>query len=148
MTGGLAGLFEGNVDVVGDFFVAGVKAFIHDHPTDPTKEIVYICLEGGEAGTYCRGEGKLENGAAEIELPEHFSLVTNEKGITVQVTPAADCKGLYVFEYSNQKIIVKELGGGKSGAKFHWTVNGVRAGYENHEVIRDKKLTVKVKAGK
>jgi hypothetical protein len=116
----------------------GAVNFVVPHPTDPAKEIVYACLEGPEAGTYCRGEGTLVNGVAVLDLPDHFSLVTNEKGITVQVTPTAECNGVFVAKYDNKQITVKELGGGKSNATFHWLVNGVRKGYENYQVIREK----------
>jgi hypothetical protein len=45
-------------------------------PSDPGKEIVYVALEGGEAGTYVRGTGQLNDGKAVLALPEHFRLVT------------------------------------------------------------------------
>lgn len=70
-----------------DLRVRGVKFFIEQHPTDPTKEIAYAALEGPEAGTYIRGSAELKDGQAVIALPEHFALVTSEEGLTVQLTP-------------------------------------------------------------
>jgi hypothetical protein len=128
------------VHVWGDFEVRGghTKALVQDHPADPTKEIVYVSLEGPEAGTYIRGTARLINGEAVINLPEHFSLITSEEGLTVQLTPWGECNGLYVAERSTSRIVVKELRGGTSNVKFDYLVQGVRKGHEDHQVIRDK----------
>ena len=133
-----AAYFDGNIYVNGDIYKSGTCNFVMDHPTDPTKEIVYVCLEGGEAGTYTRGSAQLENGVATVKLPEDFRLVTSPEGITVQVTPTGDCKGLYVSKKSNSEIVVAELGNGKSDATFDYLVNGIRIGYEDYQPIRDK----------
>ncbi|MBI1744105.1 hypothetical protein HYR54_13710, partial [Candidatus Acetothermia bacterium] len=81
---GPTGSVSSNMELssAGDLFVTGTKSFVQDHPTDPTKQIVYVALEGGEAGTYVRGTGQLVNGEAVIELPEHFGLVTNDQRLT------------------------------------------------------------------
>jgi hypothetical protein len=115
----------------------GPKNFVQEHPADPSKVIFYASLEGGEAGTYYRGTAQLSGGTATVALPEHFSLVTEEEGLTVQVTPREDCNGLYVAEVTTRTIVVKELMGGTSDARFDFFVNGVRAGYADYEVIRD-----------
>jgi hypothetical protein len=107
------------------------------HPTDSEKAIVYAALEGGEAGTYYRGTAQLNGGTTRVELPEHFSLVTEEEGLTVQITPRADCKGLYVAEVSTKYIVVKELQGGTSNARFDFLINGVRAGQASFHAVRD-----------
>jgi hypothetical protein len=113
----------------------GTKSFVQEHPTDPNQAIVYASLEGGEAGTYYRGSAQLEKGTAVIELPEHFSLVTEEEGLTVQVTPRQDCNGLYVAEVTTRRIVVKELQGGTSNARFDFFINGIRAGYKDFKVL-------------
>ncbi len=112
----------------------GTKAFIQEHPTDPSQSIVYAALEGGEAGTYYRGSAQLQNGSATVSLPEHFSLVTEEQGLTVQVTPREDCNGLYVAELTTGYIVVQELMGGSSNAAFDFFINGVRLGYADFQV--------------
>jgi hypothetical protein len=94
-------------------------------------------LEGGEAGTYYRGTAQLQKGTARVELPEHFSLVTAEEGLTVQVTPRGDCNGLYVAEVTTTHIVVKELQGGASNARFDFFINGVRSGYQDFQVLVD-----------
>jgi len=107
------------------------------HPTDTSKTIVYGALEGGEAGTYYRGTAQLEKGMARVDLPEHFRLVTEEEGLTVQVTPRGDCNGLYVAEVTTTTIVVMELQGGTSDARFDFFINGIRAGYQDFQVVVD-----------
>ncbi|UCD99143.1 MAG: hypothetical protein JSV42_00005 [Chloroflexota bacterium] len=115
----------------------GTKNFVQEHPTDPNKVIIYASLEGGEAGTYYRGTAQLQDGTATVLLPEHFSLVTEEEGLTIQVTPRADCKGLYVAEVTTKSIVVKELQSGTSNISFDFLINGVRKGYLDYQVVRD-----------
>jgi hypothetical protein len=136
------GIFSGAGDqgiyVYGDIEKTGSVSFVEDHPTDPNKEIVYVCLEGGETGTYTRGSALLIDGEAVVQLPEHFSMVTSAEGLTVQVTPTSECKGLYIVSKSPTEFVVKELSGGTSDATFDYHVNGVRKGYEDFQPIRDK----------
>jgi hypothetical protein len=125
--------------VYGNIQKTGWVSFVQDHPTDPTKEIVYVSLEGGEVGTYVRGQAQLSNGQAEIQLPEHFSLVTaKDSGLTVQITPIDECQGLRAAELSNDRLIVKELNGGVSNARFYYLVNGLRDGYEGYNPIKQR----------
>jgi len=135
------GYFWGDVHVSGTL-TAWSKDFVQPHPTDPGKQIVYVCLEGGENGVYVRGSGQLENGRAEIELPEHFALVAAEEGLTSQITPR-DGKALgylYVEEVLPDHVVVAESGGGTSDARFDYLVMGVRRGFEEHKVIRENDL--------
>jgi hypothetical protein len=133
----LAGQFIGDVQVNGNLSVTGNKAFVQAHPTDPSREIVYLALEGGEAGTYVRGSGQLESGKAVLALPEHFALVTANEGLTVQLTPRGEWLQLYVGELDTAQLVVREAQG-KSGT-FDYLIQGVRRGYEQHEVIRTKR---------
>jgi hypothetical protein len=133
---GLAGLFDGDVQVNGNFSATGTKAFVQAHPSDPSREIVYVALEGGEAGTYVRGTGQLQSGKAVLALPEHFGLTTTE-GLTVQLTPRGEWLQLYVVELDTAQLVVREAQG-KNGA-FDYFICGVRRGYEQHEVLRTKR---------
>lgn len=116
---------------------ASTKQFVADHPTDSTKSIVYVSLEGPENGLYIRGTAELSDGEAVIELPEHFSLIASEQGLTVQLTPIGEWLQLYVVEKSPQRIVVREAQG-KSG-RFDYLMMGLRKGYEDHQVIQPKK---------
>lgn len=145
-----SGYFVGGLGlyVEGNLTASGTKNFIQEHPTNPDKAIVYTALEAGEAGTYTRGSGTLVKGRVIIDLPEHFGLVTNNEGLTVQVTPTGPCNGLYVASKSNDRIEVVELAGGASNTSFDWIIYGVRKGYENYEVIRDNPISENGSTGK
>lgn len=101
------------------------------------KQIVYVALEGGEAGTYTRGTWKLEEGQAVIKLPEHFGLVTSQDGLSVQLTPRGQWLQLYVVQVSSEELVVQEAQG-KSG-QFDYLIQGVRKGYEHHEVFQQRR---------
>ena len=113
------------------------NAPVTDAENNPTtKKIVYCCVEGPEVSTLIRDKGVLKNGKAVIELPDHYSMVTSEKGLTAQVTPAGNCKGLFISELSTQKMVIEELGNGDSNVEFYYLVQGVKKGYENYTVFR------------
>jgi hypothetical protein len=126
----------GRINVFGDLTVSGQKNFVQEYPSNPTKQIVYVSLEGGEAGTYIRGNGKLEEGKAVIDLPEHFGLVTSEDGLSIQLTPRGQWLQLYAAQLTTSQLIVQEAQG-KSG-EFDYFIQGLRKGYEHHEVIQEK----------
>jgi len=128
----------GDLLISGNLNVSGTKNFVMSHPDDPKKEIVYSCLEGGEAGVYIRGEARLINGKATVKLAEHFSFVALDKALMVNVTPAGDCSGLYVESVTNKELKVRELSNGTSNIEFYYVVYGFRKGYDDFQVIRDK----------
>jgi hypothetical protein len=139
--GAYAGYFEGNM-YVQDARVEvawGDKNFVQPHPTDPSKQIVYTCLEGGESGVYVRGSGQLDRGRAEIALPEHFALVAAEDGLTAQAAPRDGTAGgyLYVEAVSPERLVVAEAGGGTSDASFDFLVMGRPRGVEEREIIQE-----------
>ena len=118
---------------------ADVKNFKMTHPADPTKDIWYACIEGPEAGAYERGTATLTNGEVTVKFSDHFGLVVNPNTLTVILTPlSADSKGLAVIRKSETGFVVKELLGGTGNYSFDWEVKGVRKGFENYKVIRDK----------
>ncbi|ALO15016.1 hypothetical protein L21SP5_01366 [Salinivirga cyanobacteriivorans] len=131
-------VINGDVRIEDDLEVVGSKNFIQTHPEDTTKEIVYTAVEGPEAATFIRGKDTLTNGSVTIDLPEHFDLVTAGEGLTAQVTPAGNCNGLYVEQVSDNQLVVKELNNGTSNVAFYYEVKGVREGFEDHQVIRER----------
>lgn len=117
---------------------ANIKNFVVPYPGKPNLEIVYCSLEGPECALYARGSAKLTKGRATITLPDHFRVLAIKGTVTVQVTPTADCKGLFVARKSPRRIVVRELGGGKSDATFDYMVYAKRSGTEGHQVVRPR----------
>ncbi len=123
---------------VGDIGATGVKSFIQPHPSDPSKEIRFVCLEGNESGTYFRGSNSLVNGRAYIEVPEEFRLVTELDGLTVQLTAMGPGGDLWVESKNLDQIIVM----GNVDVEFDYFVNGVRRGFADLELTRENQAYV------
>ncbi len=132
---GPGGASNFTLDSLGNLSVAGVKNFVMADPEDPEREIFYAALEGPEAGTYHRGTASTVGGEAVIELPRHFTKVTEVEGITVQLTCLGGWHRLYVLEKSTERIVVRDAEGG-DGIEFDFFVQGVRKGYADYEVER------------
>jgi hypothetical protein len=98
------------------------KQFVDPHPTDPTKTIHYVSLEGPEAGTYFRGTARTVRGDAVIEVPDHFRWVTQEEGITVQLTPVGELAMMAVISQDLNRIVVRS----SKDVAFHYLVQGIR----------------------
>jgi hypothetical protein len=111
------GVFAG-----GNYAGTGAKYFVEPHPTDASKVIRYIAMEGGEPGTYFRGRGRFQNGMARIAVPEDFRLVTAEEGLTVQVTPIGGMATVGVLRMDLSEIVVQS----SRNFEFSYMVNGVR----------------------
>ena len=120
------GVFAG-----GGLGTSGSKSFVQPHPTDGRKEIVFVSLEGNENGTYFRGSGQVVGGQAEIEIPEEWTLVSAEDGITVHLTPKGPAL-LWTEEESRERIQVR----GSADVAFNYLVLGLRRGFEEHVAIR------------
>jgi hypothetical protein len=109
----------------------GTKHFLDPHPTDPSKMISYISLEGPEAGTYFRGRGRFRNGLAVITVPEDFRLVTDPEGLTVQITPIGRMATVGVAKIDLNAIVVEA----SRNVEFSYLVQGVRANFRNTQPI-------------
>jgi hypothetical protein len=134
--GAVAG--QPGLSVFGTFTASGTKNFIQPHPNDPSKTIEYVCLEGGEAGTYWRGTAQLVDGEAVVEMPEHFRVITAGHDVTAQVTPLGPGM-LYVAERTNRRIVVRAMPGSPPDTSFDYFVQGLRLGFENHVPLRPVK---------
>jgi hypothetical protein len=110
-----------------NFGGSGAKYFVEPHPTDASKVIRYISLEGPEAGTYFRGRARFERGIARIRVPEDFRLVTDEEGLTVQITPIGGMATVGVLKLDLNEIVVQS----SRNLEFSYTVNGVRRTHKN-----------------
>ncbi|MBX7132123.1 MAG: hypothetical protein K1X67_05520 [Fimbriimonadaceae bacterium] len=123
---------------------ATIKNFRVPDPEDRTKDIVYACVEGPEAAMYTRGTGRLVNGEAHIQLPDHFRKLASAEGITVLLTPRSrQSRGIIYEDAGPSGFSVYELEDGKGTYEFDWEIKAVRKGYEDYEVSRpwDSDLT-------
>jgi hypothetical protein len=118
----------------GSLGATGTKPFVEPHPTDASKVIRYVALEGPEAGTYFRGRGRFRNGQAVIDVPESFRIVTDGDGLTVQITPiGADFTMTTVVSANLDQITFR----GNHDVEFYYMVHGVRKAYKDWQAIAD-----------
>lgn len=117
--------FDYGVYSAGRTGAVGPKSFVDPHPTDASKVIRYISLEGNEAGTYFRGRGKFQRGMARIAVPEDFRLVTDEEGLTVQITPIGALATVAVLRMGLDEIVA----GSSRDVEFSYFVQGIRKTY-------------------
>src|SRR5262249_4296857 len=117
----------------GDFGGSGAKYFVEPHPTDASKVIRYVCLEGPESGTYFRGSAQVIDGSAVITVPEDFRIVTDTEGLTVQLTPVRAPASMYIISEDLNQIVVKS----NRDVRFHYMVNGVRKAFKDHQAIEN-----------
>jgi hypothetical protein len=107
------------------------KLFVEPHPADASKVIHYVSLEGNEAGTYFRGTTRTSRGHAVIPVPEDFRLVTDEEGLTVQLTPVGAEASMYVVSEDLNQIVVHS----SRDVTFHYLVQGIRPDYKDFKAI-------------
>jgi hypothetical protein len=136
--GGLATSSTVAVYGLGNLSISGTKSFIDPHPTDASKVIDYVSLEGPEAGTYFRGTGQIVHGMAIIDVPEHFAMVTDPEGLTVQLTPIGASSNMYIESEGLDGIVVRA----SRDVKFHYLVQGVRSAFRDHQPIAENTMFV------
>jgi hypothetical protein len=120
----------------GDIGASGVKYFVEPHPTDASKVIRYIALEGPEAGTYFRGRGKFVQGRAVIAVPETFRTETEDGSLTVNITPlghVASVGATSVVSATLDEIVAEST----RDSEFSYVVFGVRKGYADFNPIKE-----------
>ncbi|HYC87845.1 MAG TPA: hypothetical protein VEO54_01435 [Thermoanaerobaculia bacterium] len=133
LRGGNLGTNAFGVWSMGNTGASGTKSFVDPHPTDPTKVVRFISLEGPEAGTYFRGRGRFVRGKAVIEVPEAFRITTEEEGLTVHITPMGQPAMVAV---TRQSLAVIEATATRD-VEFSYVVYGVRRGYKDFQPIDD-----------
>ena len=109
------------------------KLFVEPHPADAMKSIHYVSLEGNEAGTYFRGSARTVHGQAIITVPDDFRIVTDEEGLTVQLTPVGGPASMYVESEDLNQIVVRS----SRDVTFHYLVQGIRPDYKNFKAVVD-----------
>ncbi len=116
----------------GNFGASGTKHFVEPHPTDPNKVILYSAIEGRTVDTYFRGTARVVGREAVIEVPEDFRIVTDEDGLTVQLTPVGGFASMYVESQDLNRIVVKS----SKGLQFHYLVQGVRRAFKDFQPVQ------------
>ena len=117
---------------MGNLGAMGAKHFVEPHPSDAARVIVYSSLEGREVGTYFRGTARVVNHEAVIEVPEDFRIVTDDEGLTVQLTPVGDLATLAVVRQDLNRVVVKA----SKDVTFHYLVQGVRRAFKDLQPVR------------
>jgi hypothetical protein len=120
-----AGLFQGNLRVVGNLSVTGSKSFVIDDPRDPANaSIYYAAIEAPDRLNVTSGTSLLDaQGNATITLPDYFTGITRDYRyqLTAIGTPMPN---LYVAQEIQGATF--RIAGGQPGAKVSWEVTGVR----------------------
>ncbi|MER5705022.1 hypothetical protein ABT023_24160 [Micromonospora sp. NPDC002296] len=134
--GPVGGPYPISLEAASGKIVGRTKQFVIDHPLDDPADpdrrlLVHAALEGPENGVYYRGEGRLVDGAATVDLPEYFEALTRLEGRTVQLTPVFDddepVSALAASRVTAGEFRVRTVDGSKASHAFFWQVSAVRA---------------------
>ena len=115
----------------GNVGATGTKPFVEPHPYKAGTVIRYVALEGPEAGTYFRGRGRFVDRKALIEVPETFRVVSDEEGVTVQITPIGRATAVGVTRIGLDSIEVEST----RDVEFSFLVQGVRKTFKDWQVV-------------
>jgi hypothetical protein len=118
---------------------AETKNFVHSVDTpEGEREVTYTSVESDTPHTETTGVAELEDGRAEVELPDHFAWVTDaEEPLVVQVTPhARERVHPQVTERSTHRIVVEDFSDADE-YEVSYTVTGTREGHADPDVVAD-----------
>jgi hypothetical protein len=96
----------GNAKVSGHFSAA-TKSFLIPHPTKPSKQLQYACLEGPENGVYIRGK----TNESVIILPDYWKELVDEDSVTVTATPIGKFQQLFVASQTSESVEIGNVDG-------------------------------------
>jgi trimeric autotransporter adhesin len=122
-TGGLAGFFDGNVDVTGDFFNSSDSIKI-DHPLDPAnKYLSHSAVVSSDMKTMYDGNVTTDaSGDAVVELPEWFGSLNRD--FRYQLTVIGQfAQAIVADEITNNHFTIKT---DKPNVRVSWLVTGIR----------------------
>ncbi len=139
---GVEGIASGSGSYGGFFFgilgASGAKQFVDPSPSDPSKQIAYVALEGNEVGTYFGGTGHFTNGVATIDVPQSFRDVTEASGLRVQVEPIGTLANTAIKSKDLSHIVLLS----SADVDFDYTVNGIRKGYAGYDPVQANRIYV------
>jgi hypothetical protein len=120
---GLAGLFNGNVQISGNLSKGG-GSFKIDHPLDPENKYLYHSfVESPDMKNIYDGVAVLDaRGEAVVDLPEWFE--TLNRDFRYQLTCVGGFAPVYIAkEVADNRF---KIAGGKPGMKVSWQLTGIR----------------------
>jgi hypothetical protein len=124
-TSGLAGLFNGDLEVTGNLSVTGTKNFKIDHPLDPENKYLYhATIESSEVlNVYSGNVTTNEQGEAVVTLPDWFEALN--KDLRYQLTVIGTfAQAIVANEVQNNRFAIKT---NAPNVKVSWQVTGVRS---------------------
>jgi len=106
--GNYAGLFSGNVKIIGNIEISGSiskgsGSFLIDHPLDPlNKTLRHNFVESPENLCLYRGKVQLDNsGKGIVKMPDYFTALTKENGATVSLTVIGEHPFLTSYKWND-----------------------------------------------
>jgi len=127
--GAVAGRFDGDMQVNGNFNATGTKSAIVVASDGVTRQL--YCMESPESWFEDYAEARVSGAPVAIEIASDFASVVNlDKPYHVFVTPLGDCNGLFVSEKTNHGFVVSELRGGSSNVAFSFRIIAKRRDVE------------------
>ena len=133
---GMAGLFFGNVRVVGNFDVfAGVKSAVVKVADGSLRRL--YCVESPESWFEDFGEGRVVRGRATVRIDPGFAALVRGP-YHVFLTPYGESGGLFVSRRTSKSFDVREQGGGKSSLPFSYRIVARRKDVDAPRLARVK----------
>jgi len=134
--GDIKAIIDENIWTDGDLQANGSKPFIVPHPDGSNRLLRYTAQESPDVSLRYRGIAKIVGGRCEIDIPKHFTLITEPEGlVTVNLTAMQKNQNLFVSSiYKNEYILIE----GEDG-RFMFEVVAIRKGYLNYAVELDGK---------
>jgi hypothetical protein len=121
---GRAGVFEGNVLVMGNLHVSGHKSFVIDHPVRPAEQLLtHACVESSELLTIYSGNAVMNTkGRASVRLPKWFEALNQD--FRYQLTATGAAAPVFIEqEIQNCRFVIAS---GRPHMKVSWQITAVR----------------------
>jgi hypothetical protein len=116
------------IDVSGNLFCTGPLGTVAG--TSGNRKVGLYTVQSSENWVEDFGSGRLSGGVATVQVEPRFGQAVTAANYHVFLTPAGDCKGLYVTNRTATSFEVHELNGGKSSVEFDYRIVAHRKGFE------------------
>lgn len=120
---------NGHTRVFGSLFVTGSKNAVVK--LQDGRSVLLYATESPDSWFEDFGTVRLRNGRAVVHIDRTFAETANvDMPYMVFLTPAGDCRGLYVTRKSSTRFEVRELRNGRSNISFDFRIVARRRGFE------------------